>query len=275
MNKKEYADLLKYWNSFLIEENSTIQTQLLIESIILNEGLIELSKKFGKKIALGMLILKMFDLNPNIEKPDIDNPISFKAPGIERIINQAKETFENHSNEKVDNIDPVKAVKAAEANNKLQSINEEDFNNSFKITRALLSVFGESFEEELEKSDISLMKGIYSKNVYDSWINSRYKDNKILQSITETLKGVNGQDYKTVTLEGNVNVVIYAFKDKDDLYKKITKYIREQIIIPSIKINNTIIFVFQVAIWIEFFRILINSLKNITTSEFQTQKLIH
>ena len=129
---------------------------------------------------------------------------------------------ENHSNEKVDNIDPVQAVKAAEANNKLQSINEEDFNNSFEITRALLSVFGESFEEELEKSDISLMKGIYSKNVYDSWINSRYKDNKILQSITETLKGENGQDYKAVTLEGNVNVVIYAFKDKEDLYKKIT-----------------------------------------------------
>jgi hypothetical protein len=147
----------------LIEENSTIQTQLLIESIILNEGLIELSKKFGKKIALGMLILKMFDLNPNIEKPDIDNPISFKAPGIERIINQAKETFENHSNEKVDNIDPVQAVKAAEANNKLQSINEEDFNNSFEITRALLSVFGESFEGELEKLEYSIKSDILSR----------------------------------------------------------------------------------------------------------------
>jgi O-antigen/teichoic acid export membrane protein len=46
------------------------------------------------------------------------------------------------------------------------------------------------------------------------------------------------------------------------------------ILIDKSKINNTIIFVFQVAIWIEFFRILINSLKNITTSEFQTQKLI-
>lgn len=46
------------------------------------------------------------------------------------------------------------------------------------------------------------------------------------------------------------------------------------ILIDKSKINSSIVFIFKVAVWIEFFRIILNALKHITTSEFKTQKLI-
>jgi len=238
MNRKEYTLLLEDWNNFLIkEEKKLIQEQILIESIILNESLIKLAKKFGKKVAFGMLIIKLFELNPNINKYNPHDPTSYKLPAIERISDQAAKTLETHGLD-VNNIDPAEAVEAAEENKELQSIGEEDFNDSLEITKALFKVFGDSFEDELEKSDISLMKGIYSKKVYDNWKNNNYKDNEILKNIIRTVKGDFGQKYKTVSLKDNVNVMIYAFKDKSDLNEKIVEYVTNEIILPSIKIKK-------------------------------------
>ena len=46
------------------------------------------------------------------------------------------------------------------------------------------------------------------------------------------------------------------------------------ILVDKSKINPSIVFIFQIAVWIEFLRIIINTLKHITMSEFKTQKLI-
>ena len=46
------------------------------------------------------------------------------------------------------------------------------------------------------------------------------------------------------------------------------------VLVDSSKINESLISVFRIGIWIEFFRIIINSLKNITLSEYRTEKII-
>lgn len=46
------------------------------------------------------------------------------------------------------------------------------------------------------------------------------------------------------------------------------------VLVDSSKINESLISVFRVGIWIEFFRIIINSLKNIAMSEYRTAKII-
>ena len=46
------------------------------------------------------------------------------------------------------------------------------------------------------------------------------------------------------------------------------------ILIDQSKINRSLINVFQIGIWIEFLRLIINLLKNITISEYKTNKII-
>tara|TARA_Y100000385_G_C12959765_1_gene579238 strand:- start:41 stop:916 length:876 start_codon:yes stop_codon:yes gene_type:complete len=46
------------------------------------------------------------------------------------------------------------------------------------------------------------------------------------------------------------------------------------VLIDSSKINNNLIKIFQIGLWIEFFRVLINTLKHITTSEYKTSRII-
>ena len=46
------------------------------------------------------------------------------------------------------------------------------------------------------------------------------------------------------------------------------------VLVDSSKINNELILVFQIGLWIEFLRILVNTLKHITISEYKTSKII-
>ena len=46
------------------------------------------------------------------------------------------------------------------------------------------------------------------------------------------------------------------------------------VLIDSSKINSNLINIFQIGLWIEFFRVLINTLKHITTSEYKTSRII-
>ena len=46
------------------------------------------------------------------------------------------------------------------------------------------------------------------------------------------------------------------------------------VLVDSSKINNELIIIFQIGLWIEFLRILINTLKHITISEYKTSKII-
>lgn len=46
------------------------------------------------------------------------------------------------------------------------------------------------------------------------------------------------------------------------------------VLVDSSKINNELIVVFQIGLWIEFLRILINTFKHITISEYKTSKII-
>jgi len=227
MNRKEYTLLLENWNNFLIkEEKKLIQEQLLIESIILSEGLLELSRKFSPKIAIGLLVLNFLKLSLSDYNQAKPNHIAFAAEkiGVEKKTAQdAVKEFEKLSDRQIE---------------ELENFSEEDVNKKNIISKLISKLFSESFEQAIENTDVSILKGFYSKKVYDTWKNRTYENNIILDEIIKVIK--EKSELKTFKLEDNTEVIIYAFKDRKKLSEQISNYMIDEVIIPSINIKSSL-----------------------------------
>ena len=102
-----------------------------------------------------------------------------------------------------------------------------------------------------------------SENILGQLLYPHYLENISNKNYKERSKAFNNYINKTIP------IILFVA-----IFISISSYEVLSVLVDSSKINNDLILIFKIGLWIEFFRITINTLKYITTSEYKTSRII-